>query len=236
MKEAKVAGGLEALLKWDRRRANLKRRVDEVVEEEVLAFARENPVVGQVRVSNELRKRSLHVSPTGVRSVWLRQGLQTEVAPEDWTVLRGRISGALRFTQPRRAAWHLSTRHRACAGPERYAVVGFEEVDEASEVAARLADGVIGVQVNLFVFDRAPQPFDEDVVAPAAATVHADAHLVGLQGCDEPGLGALVGVKDLRAAKAGQCLLQGIDAKVRCERIGEPPGEDLADEAVDDGH
>ncbi len=77
VKEAKDAGGLEALLNKDRRRANLKNRVDEVVEEAVLAFALENPAAGQVRVSNELRKRGLHVSPTGVRSVWLRHGLQT---------------------------------------------------------------------------------------------------------------------------------------------------------------
>lgn len=62
---------------------------------------------------------------------------------------------------------------------------GIEEVDVASEAAACLSDGVIGVQVNLFVFDRAPQSFDEDVVAPAATTVHTDAHLVSPQSCDE---------------------------------------------------
>ena len=78
VKEAKDSGGLEALLHKDRRRANLKNRVDETVEAAVLAFALENPAAGQVRVSNEpLRKRNIHVSPTGVRSVWLRHGLQT---------------------------------------------------------------------------------------------------------------------------------------------------------------
>lgn len=77
VKEAKDSGGMEALLHKDRRRANLKNRVDEQVEEAILAFALENPAAGQVRVSNELRKRNVHVSPTGVRSVWLRHGLQT---------------------------------------------------------------------------------------------------------------------------------------------------------------
>ena len=77
VKEAKDSGGMEALLHKDRRRANLKNRVDEQVEQAILAFALENPAAGQVRVSNELRKRNVHVSPTGVRSVWLRHGLQT---------------------------------------------------------------------------------------------------------------------------------------------------------------
>jgi transposase InsO family protein len=77
VKEAKDNGGLEALLHKDRRQANLKNRVDEAVEHAILAFAIENPAAGQVRVSNELRKRSISVSPTGVRSVWLRNGLQT---------------------------------------------------------------------------------------------------------------------------------------------------------------
>src|SRR4029453_5577025 len=69
VKEAKESGGLEALLHKDRRRANLKNRVDEAVEQAITAFALENPAAGQVRVSNELRKRNIHVSPTGVRSV-----------------------------------------------------------------------------------------------------------------------------------------------------------------------
>ena len=32
---------------------------------------------GQVRVSNELRKRGVFVSPSGVRSVWLRRNLES---------------------------------------------------------------------------------------------------------------------------------------------------------------
>lgn len=77
VKEAKENGGIEALLHKDRRRANLKNRVDEAVEQAILAFALDNPAAGQVRVSNELRKQNIIVSPTGVRSVWLRHRLQT---------------------------------------------------------------------------------------------------------------------------------------------------------------
>jgi transposase InsO family protein len=77
VKEAKQSGGLEALLHKDRRRANLKNRVEESVEQAIVAFALDNPAAGQVRVSNELRKQNIVISPTGVRSVWLRHGLQT---------------------------------------------------------------------------------------------------------------------------------------------------------------
>ena len=77
VKEAKESGGLDALLHKDRRRANLKNRVDEVVEQAIRAYAIDNPAAGQVRVSNELRKQGISVSPTGVRSVWLRHELQT---------------------------------------------------------------------------------------------------------------------------------------------------------------
>jgi transposase InsO family protein len=77
VKEAKESGGMEALLHKDRRRANLKNRMDESIERAIVAFAVENPAAGQVRVSNELRKLNIVVSPTGVRSVWLRTGLQT---------------------------------------------------------------------------------------------------------------------------------------------------------------
>jgi transposase InsO family protein len=47
------------------------------IEKAVLAFVVENPAAGQVRVSNELRKRGMFISPTGVRSIWLRHHLQT---------------------------------------------------------------------------------------------------------------------------------------------------------------
>lgn len=70
--EAKATGGVEALLAKDRRRPNLKNRVDEEIEQAVLAYALEQPAHGQVRVSNELRKRGTFVSPSGVRSIWLR--------------------------------------------------------------------------------------------------------------------------------------------------------------------
>jgi hypothetical protein len=43
----------------------------------VVAFALEQPAYGQVRVSNELKKRAISVSPAGVRTIWVRHDLQT---------------------------------------------------------------------------------------------------------------------------------------------------------------
>jgi transposase InsO family protein len=73
--EAKASGGVEALLHKDRRRPNLKNRIDEAIEQAVLAYVIEQPAHGQVRVSNELRRRGTFISPSGVRSIWLRHDL-----------------------------------------------------------------------------------------------------------------------------------------------------------------
>ena len=76
-KSAMDEGGVEALFEANRRKSNPKNRVDEAVEKAILAVALDNPALGQVRVSNELRKRGISISPGGVRCVWLRNGLAT---------------------------------------------------------------------------------------------------------------------------------------------------------------
>ncbi len=57
-------GGVEALLDANRKKPNLRNRVDEATGAAVAAFALEQPAFGQVRVSNELRKRGIFVSPS----------------------------------------------------------------------------------------------------------------------------------------------------------------------------
>lgn len=76
--QAAVAdGGVEALLDANRKKPNFRNRIEESIETAVAAFALEQPAFGQVRVSNELRKRGIFVSPSGVRSVWMRRDLES---------------------------------------------------------------------------------------------------------------------------------------------------------------
>jgi len=69
-------GGLEALIDRNRRVPNLKNRVDEATEQAVVDSAIAYPAYGQHRTSNELRKQGIFVSGSGVRSIWLRHGLE----------------------------------------------------------------------------------------------------------------------------------------------------------------
>lgn len=71
-KTAVDEGGVEALLERTRKRPNLANRVDEATEAAVIQSATDYPAYGQARTSNELRKAGVFVSPSGVRSIWLR--------------------------------------------------------------------------------------------------------------------------------------------------------------------
>lgn len=74
-KSAVDEGGVESLFDKSRRQPNLKNRTDEMTEKAILDYAIENPAHGQLRVSNELRKRGVFVSPSGVRCIWMRNNL-----------------------------------------------------------------------------------------------------------------------------------------------------------------
>ena len=76
-KELRDEGGIENLMDRTRRKPNHKNRVDEQVEKAVIEFAFENPAYGQLRASNELRKQGVFISSGGIRSIWLRNELET---------------------------------------------------------------------------------------------------------------------------------------------------------------
>jgi transposase len=76
IKKAYEENGLEGLREKSRRKPCIKNRVAPEVEEAILQMALEYPAYGQTRVSNELRKQGVLISPGGVRSIWLRHNLE----------------------------------------------------------------------------------------------------------------------------------------------------------------
>jgi transposase InsO family protein len=76
-KELYEKGGELALKEISRRKPCLKNRTEPHIEQAIVELAIEQPAFGQVRIANELAKRGLFVSPSGVRSVWLRHDLQS---------------------------------------------------------------------------------------------------------------------------------------------------------------
>jgi len=70
-------GGELGLQEISRRKPNRKNRIESSIEEAVVAIAVEKPAMGQVRISNELKKKGIFISPAGVRCVWLRNDLET---------------------------------------------------------------------------------------------------------------------------------------------------------------
>lgn len=76
-RELYETGGELAMQEVSRRKPVVKNRVEDHIEAAILKLTIEKPALGQVRVSNEMKKQALFVSPGGVRGVWLRHDLET---------------------------------------------------------------------------------------------------------------------------------------------------------------
>jgi transposase InsO family protein len=127
-------GGVDALIDRGRRQPNLKNRVDEQTEAAVVAYAIEEPAHGQVRASNELRKRGVFISPSGVRCVWLRhqlarfkdrlRALEEKMAKESLILTESQIQALERKKQEDEACGEIETAHPGYLGAQDTFYVG----------------------------------------------------------------------------------------------------------------
>src|SRR5512144_68085 len=72
-------GGAAALIEMSRRVPNPKNRVAETIERRILEVTLDQPAWGHTRIANELAKKGVRVSPTGVRGVLVRHDRNTMV-------------------------------------------------------------------------------------------------------------------------------------------------------------
>jgi transposase InsO family protein len=95
IKKAIDEEGLEGLLEKSRKAPRIGNRVAPEIEQKVLDYSLEFPTHGQVRVSNELRKQGIQVSAGGIRSIWVRHGLQIKSLRlkrlEEWAAENGEV-------------------------------------------------------------------------------------------------------------------------------------------------
>ena len=132
--KAKESGGVGALLDKSRNKPNLKNRVDEATEKAVTEFAIDYPAYGQVRVSNELRKKGIFVSPSGVRSIWLRHGLESmklrlfalekKSAEEGLILTEAQVQALEKKKQDDEASGEIETAHPGYLGSQDTFYVG----------------------------------------------------------------------------------------------------------------
>jgi len=133
-KEAVEEGGVDALLEKSRRKPNLRNRVDPVVESAVLSHALEEPSHGQARTSNELRKIGVFVSPSGVRSIWLRhdlanfkqrlKALEAHVAKTGAVLTESQVQAIERKQEEKEAHGEIETEHPGYLGSQDTFYVG----------------------------------------------------------------------------------------------------------------
>ena len=133
-KAAHEEGGVQTLFDRNRRSPNLKNRIDPEIESTVIEYALEEPAHGQTRTSNELRKLGTFVSPSGVRSIWLRhnlacfknrlKALSDKVAAEGLILTASQVAAMERKKLDDEACGEIETAHPGYLGSQDTYYVG----------------------------------------------------------------------------------------------------------------
>ncbi len=128
-------GGELALQEISRKKANPKNRVPEHIEQAVITIATEYPAYGQERAANELRQQGIDVSGSGVRSIWLRndleslkkrlQALEAKVAQEGIILTEEQIQALEKSRAYKEAHGEIETEHPGFLGSQDTYYVGY---------------------------------------------------------------------------------------------------------------
>lgn len=133
-KELYDQGGELALRELNRRKPNLKNRIEEEVEKAVVQIAFEFPAYGQLRASNELKKKGIFISPAGVRCVWLRNDLETfrkrlkyletRMAQDGLVLTESQLTALEKAKEEKKAHGEIETHHPGYLGAQDTYYVG----------------------------------------------------------------------------------------------------------------